>query len=216
MIESMPEEVRRLYAHLNVSVRLYAKLRWRLCPFEAIERYVPESGIILDVGCGYGILSNLIAVRGKKRYVTGVDLSPKRIRVAQSTVQGRKNIRFVEQDANDLVLEPCDAVIMSDFLHHIPPDVAQRLLVKISERLVQGGLLIIQDVDSKPRWKSWVTVGIDRTMNIGKKLYHRPHAELHRVLEDIGFCVESYPVHKDLPLSDVLFLCRKRNVPRET
>jgi len=216
MIERMPEELRGLYAHLNRSVRLYTSLRWRLCPFEMIEGHVPESGVILDVGCGYGLLSNLIALRGKDRRVTGVDLSAKRIGVAQSTVRGRGNIRFVEQDVNDLVLGACDAVIMSDFLHHIPLDVVRKLLVNISEKMAQDGLLIIQDVDRKPRWKSWVAVGIDRSMNIGKKLYHRSRAELQSLLEDIGFCVESFPVHKGLPLSDVLFLGKKRTVKRET
>ena len=119
MLSKIPSELFDFYSNLGPRAALYARLRWRLCPFEEIEKHVPKEGKIIDIGCGYGLLANLLVLRSSKRDVVGIDLSVRRISVAQKTTDNRKKIQFKLMDALDLQLGKYDTVIMSDFLHHI-------------------------------------------------------------------------------------------------
>ena len=119
MLSRIPSQLFRFYSGQGLKVALYAYLRWRLCPFEEIESHIPKEGKIIDVGCGYGLLANFLTLRSSKRDVTGIDLSVRRIGAAQETTDSRKNIHFKLINVLDLELREPDAVVMSDFLHHI-------------------------------------------------------------------------------------------------
>ena len=120
MKEKIPQEIKNLYQEFGWKVKLYAVLRWRLCPFEEIEKYLPRQGVALDIGCGYGLLANFLALKSDQRQVIGLDNSLKRLAVAKSTVKNRPNIKFIQKDVSALDLPACQAVVMSDVLHHLP------------------------------------------------------------------------------------------------
>ena len=209
MLGRIPPELFRFYSHQGLRVSLYAYLRWRLCPFEEIESHIPKEGKIIDVGCGYGLLANFLVLRSNKRDVTGVDLSTKRIKAAQETTDSRKNIRFKLINVFDLKLREPDAVVMSDFLHHIDYQSQEVVLTHCYEKLSHGGLLVCQEVNNKPLWKYWFAFLIDRILNIGERQFFRPHQEFQELLERIGFTVKVRRVDKHLPLSDILYICKK-------
>jgi len=180
-----------------------------LCPFEEIERHIPKEGRIIDIGCGYGLLANFLASKSSKRDVIGIDLSAGRIGAAQKTTNNRRNICFKLMNALDLELGEPDAVVMSDFLHHIDYQTQQELLVRCYQKLRSGGFLIIEEVDNRPLWKYWFNTIVDRMLNIGEGIFFRNHQEFRELLERIGFKVSIEKAHKGLPLSDILFICRK-------
>jgi len=136
--------------NLGIKVTLYVRLRWRLCPFKKIEKHIPKEGTIVDIGCGYGLLANLLVLRSSKREVMGKDLSVKRISIAQKTTNNRKRIQFKYMNALDLQTRKYNAIVMSDFLHHIDYGAQEQLLVHCYQKLLPGGLLIIEEVDNKP------------------------------------------------------------------
>jgi len=210
MRKKIPQELFNLYSDLGAAVIWYVRLRWRVCPFEKIAQHVPLKGTIVDVGCGYGLLSNLLALASEEREVIGIDLSPKRIRVAQRTVKNRRNIKFLLQDANSLKVEKCNVFLMSDFLHHLPYQHQDELLALCYQKLSKNGLLIIEEVDDKPFWKYRFNIIADGLLNLGQRIYFRNSSEYLRLLSSIGFGVKTEVAHKDLPLSDVLYLCKKR------
>ena len=210
MHKRIPQELFSLYSDLGAIVTWYARLRWRVCPFEKIAQHVPLKGTIVDVGCGYGLLSNLLALASEEREVIGIDLSPKRIKVAQGTVRDRRNIKFLRQDANSLKVEKCNVFLMSDFLHHLPYQHQDELLALCYQKLSKNGLLIIEEVDDKPFWKYRFNIIADGLLNLGQRIYFRNSSEYLRLLSSIGFGVKTEVAHKDLPLSDVLYLCKKR------
>lgn len=210
MLKKIPQKLFDLYSDLGSAVIWYVRLRWRLCPFEQMARYVPLAGTIVDVGCGYGLLSNLLALTSQERDVIGIDLSPKRIGIAQRTVKDRKNIKFLLQDANSLKLEECDVFLMSDFLHHIPYQHQEELLAACYQRLSKKGLLIIEEVDNRPYWKYQFNIIVDVLLNLRRRIYFRNSSQYLELLSRIGFEIKTETAHKGLPLSDILCLCKKK------
>jgi len=180
-----------------------------MCPFEEIERHVPKEGTIIDIGCGYGLLVNFLALRSSKRNVAGIDLSVGRISVAQKTSDNRKKIRFKLMDALDLELGKYGTVIMSDFLHHLDREAQEELLARCYKRLPPAGLLIIEEVDNRPLWKYWFAIMSDKILNVGERQFFRNRYDFQELLQRIGFHVKTKKIDKDIPLSDVLFICKK-------
>jgi len=209
MLKRIPQELFNLYSDLGAAVIWYVRLRWRLCPFEKMARHVPLKGTIVDVGCGYGLLSNLLALTSQERDVIGIDLSPRRIRVAQRTVKDRRNIKFLLQDADHLKAGKCDVFVMSDFLHHLSYRRQEELLAVCYRKLSKNGLLIVEEVDDKPYWKYQFNIIVDVLLNLGHRIYFRNSSEYLKLLSRIGFQIKTEAAHKDLPLSDILYLCKK-------
>ncbi|MBI2450064.1 MAG: class I SAM-dependent methyltransferase [Candidatus Nealsonbacteria bacterium] len=209
MIGPIPKDLENLYDKANLRQKLYVKLRWRLCPFEEVEKYVPRKGKILDLGCGYGILANLMALKSKEREVLGIDGSAERIAVAKLSIGDRKNIQFFSQDIKDVAPGSCRGAVMTDFLHHIPLAVSKNLFKIIYEKLASDGTLVIQDADNFPRWKYFCSLLVDTSLNIGKPLYYRSAFEWKKTLEDFGFRVAIAKAQKDLPFPDIILICEK-------
>ena len=212
MLSKIPPELFRFYSGQGLKAALYAYLRWRLCPFEEIERHIPKEGTIIDIGCGYGLLANFLVLRSSKRDVTGIDLSARRIRVAQKTTHNRKKIQFKLMDALDLKLGKYSAMVMSDFLHHIDYEAQEELLACCYEKLLPGGVLIIEEVDDRPLWKYWYNFMIDKILNIGEWQFYRNHRELRELLQKFGFHVKIKKADKGVPQSDILFICEKEKI----
>ena len=205
----IPSEIKRMYDFLGLSDKIYIRLRWRLCPFLLIERFLPKSGKMIDVGCGYGLLANLIALKSADRDVHGFDLSRKRVEIAKKTIVNRKNIHFEIKNVKDLKLASCDAIVMSDFLHHIPYAEQERLIKQVHGKLKSKGIMIIQDIEKRPLWKYLFASNLDRLLNCFPRLYYRDISSWPRMLERNGFSASAIKADKGLPLPDVLLVCKK-------
>jgi len=81
---------------------------------------IKEKQNFLEVGCGNGAVSKHLA----KRYllnVTGVDIDPEQIQLAQEGIDKIPNIKFVEVDATSLPFPDngFDIVLSIGVMHHI-------------------------------------------------------------------------------------------------
>jgi 2-polyprenyl-6-hydroxyphenyl methylase/3-demethylubiquinone-9 3-methyltransferase len=96
-----------------------------------------ERSKILDVGCGGGFLSNELARHGHE--VTGVDVSPESLRVAQRHDETGK-VRYEVADAYHLPYEDAsfDVITAMDFLEHV--DKPHTVIAEFSRVLRPGGL----------------------------------------------------------------------------
>jgi SAM-dependent methyltransferase len=109
---------------------------------------------VLDVGCGVGRWSRLLAANGAK--VTGVDLSPTMIAEAQRRAAAEgvaDRCRFRVQDLSKLdVGEQFDVVLGVTVLQHIlDPDLLRAAVRKMTAHLAPGGRMIL--LEAAPRAK---------------------------------------------------------------
>jgi len=101
---------------------------------------------VLDVGCGVGRWSRLLAARGA--VVTGIDLSPTMIAQAQRRAEAdgvADRCRFMVQDSCALALgERFDLVLGVTLLQHIlDPDSVRAALRRICEHAAVGGRIVL-------------------------------------------------------------------------
>jgi ubiquinone/menaquinone biosynthesis C-methylase UbiE len=102
-----------------------------------------ECETALEVGCGSGAFTRLLA--GRARRVTGVDLSPQMLRVARQRSAPDGHVEYVLGDIMQLELprEGYDCVVSIATLHHLPLDQALR---RMKSLLKPGGVLVIHDL----------------------------------------------------------------------
>ncbi|MDI6786632.1 MAG: class I SAM-dependent methyltransferase [bacterium] len=204
-----------LYSHLNFKVRLYLRIRWLLTPFETVEKYVPKQGLILDLGSGYGIFSNLLNILSDNRSVIGIDLSEQRTKIAQLTVGDRYNIRFLKGDLKTVELSPCDVITLYAVLHHMNYKAQEDLLNQCAEKLKQKGILIIKDNDTRPYWKYLLNyvheLAVMYLLGVkGDRLSFRTPEDFKSLLIKIGFSIDTIRLKTYLPYPFILYICKKR------
>ncbi len=86
---------------------------------EATQRHVPK--LVLDVGCGPGVLTQHVARLLPTAKVMGIDLSPDMLRLAE---QGKSvdRVQFIGGDARealDIAERPVDGVISRRMIHRV-------------------------------------------------------------------------------------------------
>ena len=105
---------------------------------------------ILDIGCGTGGLTRLIADRMPPGggCITGIDAAEKMIAVARRKA-GPRRVRFEAALAEELPFPPAsfDRVVSTFFFHHIDARLKARALAEIWRVLRPGGRAVLLDVD---------------------------------------------------------------------
>lgn len=88
---------------------------------------------VLEIGCGIGTLSNLLAGFLTKGKITAVDISPETIALAKHKFKNRKNLEFQVSDmSNWSNNNTFDIIVLPDVLEHIPLDQHDNLFDKIN------------------------------------------------------------------------------------
>ena len=113
------------YPKLSARDRLHMTIRWRVCPLPTIAAHVPDSGVILDLGCGHGLFAQLLARESARRDVIGVDLDAHKVALAQTLKL--PNLRFIVGDVAETAIPPVQAVTILDVLYLVPNEVQERM-----------------------------------------------------------------------------------------
>jgi SAM-dependent methyltransferase len=184
--DGLARQVAALYAPFGRWRRLYAGFRVELSRFDLLEHQLPRGGQVLDLGCGYGVVSNYLALACPERRVTGIDWDKKRIAVARETARG-ENPRFIEGDILRVEIPPADVVLMNDFLHHLDYEDQERVLERIASVLSPGAVLLIQEVNTRPRWKHFCSLVSDLVLYSFEYSRFRAPDEWVALLSRVGF-----------------------------
>jgi SAM-dependent methyltransferase len=97
----------------------------------------------LDIGCGTGAFSRLLARRSER--VLALDLSPQMIRVAKQGSEGTANVEYEVGDVMtwDFPMDRFDCIASIATLHHLP---MRSVLDRMKGALRAGGSLLILDL----------------------------------------------------------------------
>jgi ubiquinone/menaquinone biosynthesis C-methylase UbiE len=107
----------------------------------------PRDSRVLEVGCGTGVLTRLLARVPEVGSVVGTDVAPALLERARELASGLPGVSFEEADARDLQFEDAsfDVVVFDSVLSHIPGPAAA--LAETFRVLRPGGRLAAFDGD---------------------------------------------------------------------
>ena len=180
---------------------------------EEIGQYLPDEGVVLDIGCGFGLFSLYYAATGPRRFVRGLDASARRIGVARRAAGrlGLGNALYERGDARDFKGDgEVSAAYMLDIVHHIPVSSVPPLLRALRRSLPAGGRLLVKDVDDRPLHKRAFTWVLDKAMDPTAPVHYWSTEALARALGDAGFGVHRHLMVDWLPYPHVLYICEAR------
>jgi 2-polyprenyl-3-methyl-5-hydroxy-6-metoxy-1,4-benzoquinol methylase len=191
------------YAGEPVTTRIHTRVRWRSCPFEEVAASVPAEGRVLEVGCGHGLFSTFLALGSSKRTVLGTDVDGEKIRAAQRAASGVPNLEFRPDAPGGFPAGPWDAVCIVDVLYLIDRQGERDLLARAAAELVPGGVLVVKEMATAPRWKfRWMALQERLSVQVlritaGHDLTFVPPHELARWMTEAGLIdVDHRPLHR--------------------
>ncbi|EKD98556.1 MAG: hypothetical protein ACD_23C00375G0001 [uncultured bacterium] len=147
-----------------------------------------SSKVVLDVGCGGGILSDSMARKGAN--VTGIDLSTKALRVARlhALEAQTSNLQFREVSVEALAAEQpasFDVVTCMEMLEHVPDPAS---VVQACAQLVKpGGWVFFSTINRNLKAFALAIVGAEYILNMLPRGTHE-YAKLIRPSELAASC----------------------------
>lgn len=212
MADDMIDALCSLYRSHNAYVRLYVSARSRLLSFDHYLEFLPRRGLIIDMGCGYGVLANYLSLCLPHARIVGIDSNKKRIDAARKTIGTRSGIDFLVEDAVQSALPRCTGIAMTDFLHHVAPIDQEVVLHKAFESLDNDGVLLISEVDpgARPVYRYWASYLSDRVLYPLSKSFFRSGSSWRDVLSRLGFSVRIVDLRNPV-FGGIALVCRKQS-----
>jgi uncharacterized protein (DUF2062 family)/SAM-dependent methyltransferase len=192
--------------------------------------WLPSAGVLLDVGCGQGLLLALIAQAADdardsqwppagwppaptELRLLGIELRPRAAELARYALGDAAEIQT--GDARDAVFpEPLDVVALFDVLHLMDAATQAQLVTRIAAAMRPGGLLLVREADAGAGWRfRMVRLGNRLTAMVrGRwrpRFAFRTAAEWRAALAELGFEVAVAPMGDGTPFANVLFVARR-------
>jgi len=209
------KQMLKLYHGRGVDT-LFFHHSWSTVPYELIASFVPEEGLIYDLGSGRGIFSNCMALQSPFRRVVGIDNNLPRIKCALATVKDKNNPVFYPGNIGEEEYDECEAFSLINVLHHCPSyRFQEKLIERCYEKLKPSGRLVIVDVNNRPRHKYVLCCFLEHLFHPLSGIYYRNEEKMLRLLEDVGFRVEVKPIDQNIPYALTLYLAEKISGSRE-
>ena len=193
-----PDERRALsaFAALPARERWFVRGRMASAPLARVAARV-EGRRILDIGCGHGALSALLAVDRPDRSVTGIDPDARKVEWAARSVGRLPNVEVLAGTADALLPDrerAFDTVLIADVLYVIPIERWGDVLTAALRLLAPGGQLLLHEAEADRSWRhlKWmlqelVMVRVVRRTRSSGGLQARPRAYTEELLRRVGF-----------------------------
>ncbi len=121
---------------------------------------------VLDVGCGGGILSESMALRGAE--VTGIDLGEKALKVAQlHQLESGVNVSYHLVSVETLAAEQpesFDVVTCMEMLEHVPNPAA--VIAACAKLVKPGGHVFFSTINRNPKAYLFAVIGAEYVLNL--------------------------------------------------
>jgi SAM-dependent methyltransferase len=163
---------------------------------------------ILIIGCGDGVLCNILSLLFPTIEIVGVDASSSKIAAARATVGHRQNLKFVCGNPVNMLEIPCDRIIYDRCLGQLGDSVAfKKLMAKTLRWLVPSGDFMVREAPLQllkhPRLLRAFWPQIRRR--------HHLEAGIHYTLNEMGYAHPQVYLCRRLPgiVSEVYYHCPK-------
>jgi ubiquinone/menaquinone biosynthesis C-methylase UbiE len=160
---------------------------------------------VLDVACGSGVKSFVLAQADPKLRVVAVD-TPKVLAVTAHIAEAMGVAAQVRYQAGDVVQmnlgsEQFDLVLLGNILHFFPANQIQDILRKVHRALRFGGLIVIDDgvLDEERCQAKQVLLSAVEIVNSAPDAEFYTFSEYREFLEKVGFT--QVTLHGDRPVS---------------
>jgi 2-polyprenyl-6-hydroxyphenyl methylase/3-demethylubiquinone-9 3-methyltransferase len=194
-------------------IRLFTLARHVLAPLERVASQVPTSGPILDLGCGHGLFTSLLAMGVADRQLLGVDPSKDKISVAQRVSRGLPNVRFLQGRVEDVAATGFQAITILDVLYLLPDEQKLSVLRRCRELIAPDGVLLVKTNDTRPRWK-YAVVRLEEELMVrvlgltmGGQIHFRGIPEYTALLRQAGFEPRVVNLDTRIPVPHRLYIC---------
>lgn len=189
---------------------------------------LPQAGLLVDLGCGRGIVPAAIeAARSIDREgqwdpawpdpprdlaLTGVDSRADLVRVAREAIGHETQLDLA--DLRGYRPPPCDVVLLLDVLHYLPGPDQEALLARAAGALRSGGILVLREADAAQGLRFTVTRAAERLAALARRhfrqrFHYRTRDEWRALLERFGLEVLAAPMWAGTPHGNVLFEARR-------
>lgn len=197
-----------------------------------VRALLPATGRYLDLGCGQGSLFAWL-LSARKIYESGVwpaDLpvppQPESMRgvelmqndvdrAAQAFGKDHPIVRIEQGDMNGVDFGRVNLVTILDALHYFDHELQVKVLQRIHAALLPGGVFLTRIGDASAGWPFHFSNWVDHVVTFARghrlpRLYCRSLADWTRLLEELGFSVESDAMSEGKPFANVMLICRVR------
>jgi uncharacterized protein (DUF2062 family) len=192
--------------------------------------WLPSRGVLLDVGCGPGLLLALVAeavAAGREgRWppdglpaaptdlrLHGIELRPRAADLARHALGDDGDIQTA--DALDAALPAgMDVVAIFDVLHMMPRTAQRPLIARLAAAMPPGAILLVREADAAAGWRfRMVRFGNSITAlvrgHVRQRFAFRTAAEWRAELTDLGFDVSLAPMSEGTPFANVLLVAKR-------
>ncbi len=184
-----------------------------------------DDGVVLDLGCGRGILFSLIlAVHEIGARPPGWLPTPRGLRLigfegrSKIAAQAKKALggeaEIFTEDLATAALPRCRVALLLDVLHYLPAEAQESLLDRVASALEPGGVFLLRDADANGGGRFWATRIQERVAALARgdfrqRFHYRSAQDWRRLLEARGLATETAPLSEGTPYANVLVVGRK-------
>lgn len=175
-----------IYRNQGLLKAVWVFLRVGILPAVEIDKIIPKSGTILDIGCGNGGLTNYLSIGSPKRKLIGIDLSKSRITDALKTISKNRRTSFINADVTKIKLPKVDVYTIVDVLHHISYSNQEKLISFLAKKLARTSILLIKEVDDSNKLPFLFGHIFEKVLYPREKINTRSRSQWERIFDKYG------------------------------
>jgi uncharacterized protein (DUF2062 family)/SAM-dependent methyltransferase len=230
---SLSSEAADRYLGTSLTAWEFARAKLRGDPvYRAViaSDWLPASGVLVDVGCGPGLLLALVAEavaagREGRWPPDGWPAPPSELRLHGIELRSRAAdlARYAlgddgEVQTADALAAPLpaaiDVVAIFDVLHMMDRGAQRPLLARLAAAMPPGAILLVREADAAAGWRfQMVRLGNSMTAlvrgHFRQRFAFRTAAQWRGELTELGFDVSLAPMSEGTPFANVLLVARR-------